>query len=263
VNRPSRNAERPIYPTWIRSSRTLVFWLLAVGLVAVGALVALLWLPGLSIALFAVPFLYIAVVLTSTTYRLGPRGGDIQAKTHQLLIDSVGDTGRLLDIGCGSGQLLIRFAKSEPGEYVGLDYWGDDWEYSRAQAEHNAELEGVANIQFVRGSASRLPFLDGEFHRVVSSLTFHEVRDVPDKTVGVSEALRVLEPGGEFAFVDLFDDPGFYTGRERVLEAIRRAGGEVVSARSLSEILELRFPLKLTKVLGYAVLVTGTKSSTP
>jgi hypothetical protein len=38
------------------------------------------------------------------------------------------------------------------------------------------------------------------------------------------------------------------------------AGGEVESARSLSEILELRFPLSLANVLVYAVLVSGTES---
>jgi SAM-dependent methyltransferase len=254
------DAERPVYPTWIRSRRTVVFWLLAVGIVVLGAVVALFWPPGLALALLAAPFLYIAVVLTLTSHRLGPLGGDFQSSIHQLLIDAVGNKGRLLDVGCGSGQLLIRFAKSAPGEYVGLDYWGDDWQYSRSQAERNAELERVQGLQFLRGSASRLLFADGDFGRVVSSLTFHEVRDVEDKTVSIAEALRVLEKGGRFAFIDLFDDPRLYEGRNRVLKAIESAGGEVESSRRLSEVLELRFPLNLAKVLKYAVLVSGTKS---
>ena len=257
---PAVPAERPVYPTWIRSRRTVVFWLVAVGIVVLGAVVALFWLPGLAFVLLAIPFLYIAFVLTLTSHRLGPRGGDLQRRIHQLVIDSVEDKGRLLDVGCGSGQLLIRFAQSTPGEYVGLDYWGDDWQYSRSQAERNAELEGVQGLQFLHGSASRLPFADRDFGRVVSSLTFHEVRDVEDKTVSVAEALRVLEPGGRFAFVDLFDDPRLYDGRDQVLKVIASAGGEVESSRSLSEILELRFPLNLAKVLKYAVLVIGTKS---
>src|SRR6185436_4917185 len=177
---------------------------------------------------------------------------------HQLLIDEVGVGGKLLDVGCGSGQLLIRFAKSGPGEFVGLDYWGNDWEYSKVQAERNAQLEGVPGLEFVHGSASRLPFPNGAFSRVVSSLTFHEVRDVADKTASLVEALRVLESGGRFAFVDLFDDPGFYQRRERVLDAAHDAGGEVESVRKLTEIFELQFPMNLGKVLKYAVVVTGT-----
>src|SRR5262249_12908605 len=156
------------------------FWLMATGIGALGAVMAVFWLPGLAIAVLAMPFLYIAVVLTWTAHRLGPRGGDVQRRIHKLLIDSVGNAGRLLDVGCGSGQLVIRFAKSAPGDYVGLDSWGDDWEYSRAQAERNATLEGAQGLQFVHGSASRLPFADADFERVVSCLTFHEVRDVAD-----------------------------------------------------------------------------------
>jgi SAM-dependent methyltransferase len=252
-----------VYPAWIRTTRTVIFWLVGCGLVGAGVVISTFWPPALAVVLLALPFLYIAVVLTLVSYRLGPRGGDFQGRIHELLIDTVEGRGRLLDVGCGSGQLLIRFAKSAPGEYVGLDYWGNDWEYSKSQCERNAELEGVrGRLQFAHGSASRLPFSTGEFGRVVSCLTFHEVRDVPDKTASLAEALRVLEPGGRFAFVDLFDDQGFYAGRDRALEVIVDAGGEIGSAQKLSEILEFRFPLNLAKVLKYAVIVTGTKSST-
>ena len=237
-----------------------MFWLAPAGIVVLGAVVAFFWLPGLAIATLAIPFLYIAIVLTWTSHRLRPRGGDVQRRIHQLLTDSVGNEGRLLDVGCGSGQLLIRFAKAAPGEYVGLDYWGDDWEYSRSQAERNAQLEGVQGLRFLHGSASRLPFADEDFGRVVSCLTFHEVRDVADKTVSVAEALRVLEPGGRFAFVDLFDDPKLYHGRKQVIKVIEGAGGGIESVESLSKVLDLRFPLTLAKVLKYAVLVSGTRS---
>jgi SAM-dependent methyltransferase len=237
-----------------------VFWLITAGIAALSAVLAMFWRPGLAITVLAIPFLYIAIVLTWTSHRLGPHGGDVQNRIHQLLIDSVGNKGRLLDVGCGSGQLLIRCAKSAPGDYVGLDYWSDDWEYSRSQAERNAELEGVQSLRFLHGTASRLPFADGDFGRVVSCLTFHEVRDVADKTVSVAEALRALNPGGRFAFVDLFDDPKLYGGRSHALTVIESNRGEIESARSLSDMLDLPFPLNLAKALKYAVLVSGTKS---
>ena len=91
-------------------------------------------------------------------------------------------------------------------------------------------------------------------------MTFHEVRDVSDKTASLAEALRVLEPGGRFAFVDLFDDPGFYQSRDRVLDALRDAGGDIESVRRLTELFEFGFPMNLGKVLKHAVIVTGTKS---
>jgi ubiquinone/menaquinone biosynthesis C-methylase UbiE len=115
-------------------------------------------------------------------------------------------------------------------------------------------------VQFVHGSASQLPLSNGDFGRVVSCMTFHEVHDVADKTASLVEALRVLAPGGEFAFVDLFDDLGYYASREQVLAAVADAGGTIESVRSLSEVFDLKFPLNLAKVLKYAVVVTGTKS---
>ncbi len=81
-----------------------------------------------------------------------------------------------------------------------------------------------------------------------------------DKTVSVAEALRVLEPGGRFAFVDLFDDPKLYHERKQVMKVIESAGGGIESVESLSKVLDLRFPLTLAKVLKYAVLVSGIKS---
>jgi SAM-dependent methyltransferase len=251
--------ERPVYPTWIRSGRIVLFWLLGLGCLVAGGVAAIFWPPLLAICALALPFFYIAIVLTWTSHRLGPKGDNIQGKIHQLLIDAVGADGRLLDVGCGSGQLLIRFAKSAPGDYVGLDYWGADWEYSRSQAERNAALEKVSGLSFMRGSASRLPFDDAGFGRIVSSLTFHEVRDVKDKTASLAEAMRVLEPGGRFAFIDLFDDPKFYAGRKKVLDAIASSGGRIDRASSLSQVLDLRFPLNLPKVLKYAVIVSGVK----
>lgn len=189
--------DQPIYPTWIKPSRIRLFWTLSAAIVIVAVIVAVFWLPGLSIAVLALPFLYIALVITLTSWRLSPQGDDLQARIHDLIISGVGPDGRLLDIGCGSGELIIKFAKDKDGDYTGLDYWPGEWaQFGKIQAQRNAALEGVPNVQFVHGSASELPFADGSFERVVSSLTFHEVKDVTDKTTGVSEALRVLAPGG-------------------------------------------------------------------
>ena len=59
-----QDEKRPVYPTWIRSRRVVAFWLVTAGIVVLAAVLALFWLPGLAFALLALPFLYIAVVLT-------------------------------------------------------------------------------------------------------------------------------------------------------------------------------------------------------
>ena len=249
-----------MYPTWVRPARVRQFWALTAAVLVVAAVVGLAWRPGLALAVLAAPFAYIALVITVASHRLSPRGGDLQRAVHGLVADAVGPGGRLLDVGCGSGQLVIRMAATVPGSYVGLDSWGDDWQYSQAQAGRNARLEGVAGLELVRGSASRLPFDDGAFDRVVSCLTFHEVRDA-DATVCLGEALRVLRPGGRFAFVDLFDDPGFYAGRGAALEAVRAGGGRVETVHAVADVIPLTWPMTLGKVLGHAILVAGSKAS--
>jgi SAM-dependent methyltransferase len=255
-------AQRPVYPTWIKSSRIRLFWLLAAAIVVIAAIASTFWFPGLVIAVLALPFAYIAIVIGTSSYRLSPRGDDLQARIHQLIIDEVGTDGRLLDVGCGSGELIVKLAKAQPGSYVGLDFWPDEWgQYAKALAERNAQLEGVPGIEFVHGTASKLPFDDASFSRVVSSLTFHEVKDVGDKEISLTEAMRVLKSGGRFAFVDLFDDPATYHGRERVIAAITKADGELESARCLSEVVPLKWPMDTGKVLRYAVVVAGRKRS--
>jgi ubiquinone/menaquinone biosynthesis C-methylase UbiE len=103
-----------------------------------------------------------------------------------------------LDIGCGSGALTIGLAKAlSTAQVTGIDFWGADWEYSKDQCERNARIEGVARrATFVRQGAASLQFDAAAFDVVVSCLTFHEVRDVTDKSLVIAEALRVLCPGG-------------------------------------------------------------------
>lgn len=143
----------------MRPSKIKLFWGLSAGIVAVAVIIGLFWRPGLLPALLAVPCACIAMVITMTSHRLSPQGDRIQAQIHELLMSEVGSTGSLLDIGCGSGELIIKVAKNGTGSFAGLDYWPDKWaQFGQSQAQSNAMIEGVPDIEFVHGSASELPF---------------------------------------------------------------------------------------------------------
>src|SRR5689334_22376242 len=211
--------DRPRYRTWIRTTRLAAFaGLSAVCLVACALSVVSLWF-----LLFLVPlavFGYIATILALTVYRFSSRGGDLQRRIHELIVAKAepAAAGQALDVGCGSGSVVVKLAKAAPDSTVtGVDSWGRDWEYSKELCEDNARIEGVADrTAFLAQSGAALEFPDDHFDLVVSCLTFHEIRDVGSKADGVVEALRVLRPGGRFAFLDLFGDPEFYGSPEDV-----------------------------------------------
>jgi SAM-dependent methyltransferase len=256
---------KPHYRTWIR--RTRLAWLAtASGVCLAGSALSLLspWF-----LLFLVPFAvfgYITTILALTVYRLGPRGGDLQRHIHDLIVAKLEPpaASRVLDVGCGSGSLVVRLAKASADSIVtGIDSWGRDWEYSKEQCEDNARIEGVAaRTAFLKQSGAAIEFADGTFDAVVSCLTFHEIGDVERKSDGVVEALRVLRPGGRYVFLDLFGDPAFYPSIESVREAIARAGAAIAELGRLADSVPLPFPLRHPKVRGHAMLIVGTKPGT-
>lgn len=114
------------------------------------------------------------------------------------------DGGRCLDVGCGSGALTIACAKRNPGaQFVGIDRWGKEYaSYNKPLCESNARAEGVDNVSFMRGDATRLDFPDESFDAVTSNYVYHNIPGGKQKYL--LETLRVLKKGGTFAIHDIF-----------------------------------------------------------
>ena len=94
---------------------------------------------------------------------------------------------RVLDIGCGEGQ-VSRLAAAGGAEVVGLDYaWA---QVSEARARGGGP-------RYLRAAAGGLPLASGSFDAVVACLVFEHIRDVDD---AIAEVARVLQPGGRFTF---------------------------------------------------------------
>lgn len=104
---------------------------------------------------------------------------------------------RVLDIGCGTGTLLLIAAEmAYEAVLFGVDI--DDRILERARRK--IAVRGV-RIQLERASATELPYADGSFERVLSTLAFHHLMR-EEKARAFAEAYRVLRPGGEFHLGD-------------------------------------------------------------
>lgn len=100
---------------------------------------------------------------------------------------------RLLDVGCGSGQLALMAAK-DGLDVTGVDIAGNLVERARARAE----AEGLP-ARFEEGDAEALPFEDASFD-VVASLIAAMFAPRPDLVA--LELLRVCRPGGTIAMAN-------------------------------------------------------------
>jgi SAM-dependent methyltransferase len=217
--------------------------------------------PGFVI--LAVLCLLAGLYFVYARHAFSPRGGNIQPKLWELVLDRLnwGGKGKALDIGCGNGPLTIALAQRHPhGHVTGIDTWVKAWDYSKAVCERNAEAAGVAGqTDFEKASASALPFEDEVFDAVISNFVFHDVSDTKDKRALVREALRVLKKGGSFAFQDLFAIEVMYGELDDLLETVRGWGITEVAFVDTSTSDFIPTALKLPFMLGRISIIYGTK----
>jgi SAM-dependent methyltransferase len=211
----------------------------------------------------AVPFIAALAYFVYARHAFSPRGGNIQVKLWELVLDRLNwnGAGKALDIGCGNGPLTIALAQRHPdGHVTGIDTWGKAWDYSKAVCERNAEAVGVAErTDFQRASASALPFEDGSFDAAISNFVFHDVSDTKDKRALVREALRVLQKGGRFAFHDYFAVKVMYGELDDLLETIKSWGIAEVAFVDTSTSDLIPRALKLPFMLGKISIIYGTR----
>jgi len=249
------------YGNWIRQRIVIRFFVIAGGL-GLAAFLPLGNVVRIALLVLAGGFLLMALYLTYVYFQFSSRDGDYQRKLHALVLDPLKWTGegQALDIGTGNGALAIGLGQKFPKAHViGIDLWGDDWEYSKGVCEANAKIEGVAErVAFQLGSAVALPFPDGTFEVVVSHFVFHEVQGV-DKEAVVREALRVLGKGGSFSFQDMFLDEALYGDIPALLKAMRGWEVEEVMFSPSRDLVSIPWLLRHKRVLGKAGIIFGRK----
>lgn len=260
-------SKKPGYGNWVSNRLVSKCMILSVLFIIVDTALCI-FTVGLTplkvfLALVAAFFIVSTVYFYYARWLFSKDGGDIQNKILNLLISYIDwdGAGKAIDIGCGSGALTIEIArKYSHANLTGIDYWGSGWDYSKKQCEENAYLEGVSDrAEFVRTSASKLPFADETFDLAISNLAFHEVKDSKNKIDLIREALRVVKKGGKFVFQDLFLLKTYYGTPDELVDAVKAAGVKDVHFVNTSTSPFIPKALKLPFMAGTLGLIYGEK----
>ncbi len=123
---------------------------------------------------------------------------------------------RVLDLGCGTGRDVYALAQlvGPTGLVVGVDMTDEQLAVAQQHQAWHAEAFGYDNVRFLKGYIEKLDELDlqpGSFDVIVSNCV---VNLSPDKDAVLRGVQRLLKPGGEFYFSDVYAD-------RRVPDAVR------------------------------------------
>lgn len=122
---------------------------------------------------------------------------------NEFLLDAVENGDRLLDVGCGNGQ-LTRLAAGRAAHATGVDLSGPMLARARARSAN------VPNVTFEQGDAQIHPWPDDAFDIAVSRFG---VMFFADPVAAFANVRRGLRPGGRLAFVCMTALAGTDIGR--------------------------------------------------
>jgi SAM-dependent methyltransferase len=142
---------------------------------------------------------------------------------------------RVLDVGCGDGQIGRALGRAHGTSVIGVDPTWNQVVVARERAERDSSIP----MHVARAEAARLPFVDEAFDAVVACLVFEHIADVDS---AISEVSRVLRSGGRFAFFlnhPLLQTPGSGWIDDQILdppEQYWRIGDYLVEEQTVEEV---------------------------
>jgi SAM-dependent methyltransferase len=106
----------------------------------------------------------------------------------------------VLDLGSGAGlDVLLSARRVSPGGHA---YGVDMTDEMLQLANDNKQKAGIDNATFLKGSIESVPLPDASVDVVISNCVINLAED---KGAVISEAFRVLRPGGLFAVADMVE----------------------------------------------------------
>jgi SAM-dependent methyltransferase len=120
--------------------------------------------------------------------------------TERLLDQVPAGARRVLELGCGTGQLAAALARREPGvELTLLDAAPEMLEATRARLAEAAPGAAARAARFVQARFESMQLSPGYYDVIVASLSLHHVEDMGPLYDALAAALR---PGGLLCLAD-------------------------------------------------------------
>lgn len=132
-------------------------------------------------------------------------GADLAALLEALRLDG---TEVALDVATGTGFTAVSLARRVK-HVTGIDLTEEMLE----QARRLAQSQAVTNVTFALGDAMKMEYVGATFDIVTTRRATHHFEDVPRF---LSEANRVLKPGGQIGIVDMSPPKGAESFMNRI-----------------------------------------------
>ena len=130
-----------------------------------------------------------AKVYDNSIYSMYPR------KCYKSVIDEINNImfNKLIDIGCGTGEILNRIA-NDKDKYYGLDL-------SSKMLEIAKKKNNSKNITYINGDSEKIPFKDNYFDLITCVESFHHY---PNPNNVSKEFNRILKKNGYVIICDMY-----------------------------------------------------------
>jgi ubiquinone/menaquinone biosynthesis methyltransferase len=116
-------------------------------------------------------------------------------KALGLLLDGIGETPRVLDLGAGTLDGALEIRRRQPGaQVVAADFAREMLRVGRRKA-------GAEHVSTHAADGHQLPYSDGTFDAAFSAFCVRNLADLPR---ALGELRRVIRPGGRLAILEFF-----------------------------------------------------------